>query len=168
MRGVSCLACMVLLWMIGGDAVADSSVTKERRVTPLGAGIYVIRHQDAPDTNPQGNTTVIIGERAVLVIDSAYLPSSAREDIAQIRQWTQVPVRYLLNTHWHPDHVRGNAAYMDAFPGLSIIAHAETMELMKVYETGNLDRYPKRIAAMRTALEQGKDLEGKPLDEAAR
>ena len=90
-------------------AVADSSVTQQRKVTQVAAGVYAIRHVDSPDTNPQGNTTVIIGERAVLVVDSSYLPSSAAEDIAQIRQWTKLPVRYVLNTHWHPDHQRGNS-----------------------------------------------------------
>lgn len=54
------------------------------------------------------DSTVIIGDRGVLVADSCYLPSAAREDIAQIRQWTTKPVRYLLNTHWLFDHTMGN------------------------------------------------------------
>ena len=59
----------------------------------------------------------------MLVVDSSYLPSSAAEDIAQIRRWTDRPVRYLLNTHWHPDHQRGNSVYVDAFPEVAIVAH---------------------------------------------
>ncbi|MGH8187663.1 MAG: MBL fold metallo-hydrolase, partial [Steroidobacteraceae bacterium] len=146
-------------------ALADSSVTTQRTVTPLGDGVFVIRHADAPDSNPQGNTTVIIGSRDVLVVDSGYLPSSAREDIAQIRRWTDKPVRYVVNTHWHPDHQRGNAAYADAFPGIAIIAHPETARLM-VYETGNLDRYPRRLRAMQESLDKGVGADGKPLDAA--
>jgi len=65
------------------------------------SGIYEIRHEDAPDHFPRGNTVVIIGDTDVLVLDSCYLPSSAREDIAQIRKWTNKPGRYLPNTHWH-------------------------------------------------------------------
>ena len=60
---------------------ADSSVTTQRTITKLAEGVYEIRHPDAPDTFPQGNTTVIIGERSVLVVDSCLLPSSAREDV---------------------------------------------------------------------------------------
>jgi cyclase len=143
--------------------LADTSVTTQRTVTQLGDGVYVIRHADGPDTNPQGNTTVIIGSRDVLVVDSGYMPSSAREDIAQIRRWTDKAVRYVVNTHWHPDHQRGNASYADAFPGVAIIAHPETARLM-AYEKGNLDRYPRRLRAMQESLDKGVGTDGKPLD----
>src|SRR5215210_6371860 len=116
---------LLLIFVVLNTTVlfADSVNTKERTVTKVAEGVYVIRHKDAPDTFPQGNTTVIIGDREVFVVDSCYLPSSAREDIAQIRQWTSKPVRYLLNTHWHYDHTLGNGTYWDGFPSLTIIAH---------------------------------------------
>lgn len=142
-----------------GAAVADSSVTMQRSVTKVADGVYSIRHVDAPDTNPQGNTTVIIGERAVLVVDSGYLPSSAAEDITQIRRWTDRPVRYVLNTHWHPDHQRGNSVYVDAFPDVTIVAHAQTVRLMASYDAANRERYPQRLQAMKEALAQKPDAE---------
>ena len=142
-----------------GVAVADSSVTTQRTVTKIADGVYSIRHADAPDSNPQGNTTVVIGERAALVVDSSYLPSSAAEDIAQIRRWTNRPVRYLLNTHWHPDHQRGNSVYVDAFPDVTVVAHAETAKLMASYDAANRERYPKRLQAMKETLEKGPDAE---------
>jgi cyclase len=145
--------------MAAGVAVADSSVTTQRTVTKIADGVYSIRHADAPDSNPQGNTTVVIGERAVLVVDSSYLPSSAAEDIAQIRRWTNRPVRYLLNTHWHPDHQRGNSVYVDAFPDVTVVAHAETAKLMASYDAANRERYPKRLQAMKETLEKGPDAE---------
>jgi cyclase len=150
--------CAMTLFAAGG-AGADSSVTAQRKVTQVAEGIYAIRHADAPDTNPQGNTTVIIGEHSVLVVDSAYLPSSAAEDIAQIRRWTDKPVRYVLNTHWHPDHQRGNSVYVDAFPGVAVVAHRETARLMASYDAANRDRYPKRLQTMRETLQQKPDAE---------
>ena len=140
-------------------AVADSSVTQQRSVTKVAEGIYSIRHVDSPDTNPQGNTTVIIGERAVLVVDTGYMPSSAAEDIAQIRRWTDRPVRYGLNTHWHPDHQRGNSAYVDAFPDVTIVAHRETATLMAAYDAANRERYPKRLQSMKETLAKKPDAE---------
>jgi glyoxylase-like metal-dependent hydrolase (beta-lactamase superfamily II) len=140
--------------LAAGVAGADSSVTTQRSVTQVAEGVYSIRHADSPDTNPQGNTTVIIGERAVLVVDSSYLPSSAAEDIAQIRRWTDRPVRYVLNTHWHPDHQRGNSVYFDAFPGVTIVAHEETARLMASYDAANRERYPKRLQSMKETLAQ--------------
>jgi glyoxylase-like metal-dependent hydrolase (beta-lactamase superfamily II) len=144
---------------------ADTVNTTERTVTKVAEGVYVIRHPDAPDTFPQGNTTVIIGEREVLVVDSCYLPSAAREDIAQIRQWTSKPVRYLLNTHWHYDHTMGNGAYADAFPQLKIIAQTETRNQIKGYNPGWFERFPKRADLFRQRIETGKDADGKPLTE---
>jgi cyclase len=144
---------------------ADTVNTKERKVTKLAEGVYAIRHKDAPDTFPQGNTTVIIGEREVLVVDSCYLPSAAREDIAQIRQWTNKPVRFLVNTHWHYDHTMGNGVYAEQFPGLMIIAHVETQRHNQGYNPGWFARFPNRAVLFKERLDTGKDLEGKPLTE---
>lgn len=144
---------------------ADSSKSLTRSFEKLAEGIYTIRHKDAPDTFPQGNTTVIIGEREVLVVDSCYLPSAAREDIAQIKQWTNRPVRYLVNTHWHFDHTMGNGTYWDAFPGLTIIAHTETAKQVAGYNPGWFERFPKRGDRLKAILEAGKDGNGKVLTE---
>jgi cyclase len=153
----------VLLVLAATLASADSAVTKERTVTEVGPGVWVIRHPDAPDTFPQSNTTVIAGERDVLVVDSCYLPSAAREDIAFIQQTVKKPVRYLVNTHWHYDHTMGNGEYAAAFPGISVIAHRETRRNMAGYNPHWFDRYPQRTIAFRKQVETGKDDAGKDL-----
>ena len=94
-------------------AAGPLSGQQERKVTKLADGVYAIEHRGGP---PSGNTTVIIGERQVFVVDSCFLPSAGAKDIAQIRQWTDKPVSYLLNTHFHNDHNNGNKTYLDAFP----------------------------------------------------
>jgi hypothetical protein len=58
-----CLALLVGGGVAPGRAHADSSTTTQRSVTKLAEGVYVIRHEDAPDTFPQGNTTVVIGDQ---------------------------------------------------------------------------------------------------------
>jgi glyoxylase-like metal-dependent hydrolase (beta-lactamase superfamily II) len=152
----------------GAPAPDRSVVTRERSTADLAEGVYVIRHKDGPDTNPQGNTTVVVGDRDVLVIDSGYLPSSAREDIAQIREWTDKPVRYLVNTHWHPDHVRGNATYAEAYPGLSIIGHTATPDLEEGFDVPNLARYRARVGLLEARVKSGKGEDGKKLRDADR
>jgi cyclase len=142
---------VLILLVTTSAALADSSSVKERTTTKIGEGIYVIRHKDAPNGFPQGNTTVVIGDRDVLVVDSCYLPSSAREDIAQIRQWTDKPVRYLLNTHWHADHTRGNGVYAEAFASLSIIAQTATRELIQ----GNYADHPENAVVV---AERGREV----------
>jgi cyclase len=154
------LFCLTALFSV---ALGDSVTTKQRTVVKLAEGVYTIRHPDAPDTFPQGNTTVVVGDNAVLVVDSCYMPSSAREDIAQIRQWTTKPVRYLVNTHWHYDHTMGNGVYAEAFPQLNIIAQVETRNQMKGYNPGWFARFPARADRFRKMLDSGKNNDGKPL-----
>ena len=155
----------LIMCFVSTTVLADSSKSLTRSFEKIAEGVYTIRHKDAPDTFPQGNTTVIIGEREVLVVDSCYLPSSAREDIAQIKQWTNKPVRYLVNTHWHFDHTMGNGTYWDAFPGLTIIAQTETAKQVAGYNPGWFERFPKRGDRLKQILEAGKDGNGKVLSE---
>lgn len=154
---------MFVLLLATTSASGDSVNTKKREVTKLAEGVYEIRHADAPDLFPQGNTTVIIGERGVFVVDSGYLPSSAREDIAQIRQWTDKPVRFLLITHFHIDHNAGSSAYAQAFPSLTIVAHNETKSWIEGANTRFVENYPQRSVRFKKMLESGKDQDGVPL-----
>ena len=74
----------LVAWLtVAGPLFGEANV---RQVTKLADGVYEIEHKDLGGGD-SGNTTVIIGDREVFVVDSCYLPSAAREDIAQIRQW---------------------------------------------------------------------------------
>ena len=159
------LASLLLMSIVAARlaAAADSPQSTTRSVVQLALGVYSIRHEDAPDTFPQGNTTVVVGERGALVVDSCYLPSSARKDIDQIRQWTNRPVRYLVNTHWHYDHTMGNGVYWQAFPDLDIVAQTETARQAALYNPGWFERFPHRADALRKVLADGKDPNGKVL-----
>ena len=140
-------------------AAASTFGQSQRKVTQLADGVYEIQHE------PNGNTTVIIGERQVFVVDTCFLPSAAREDIAQIRQWTDKPVSFVLNTHFHNDHNLGNRAYMDEFPALTIIAHVETKKEMDRFGPGSAGREEKTIATIRKMLETGKTQDGQVLSD---
>ena len=152
---------------LAGAASSDSVNTTERRVTKLAEGVYTIRHPDPTDDFPDGNTTVVIGADGVLVVDTCYLPSSARADIALIRSWTDKPVRYVVNTHWHYDHNGGNSAYVEAYPNVVIIAHSETRAMMDARTRSYIARYVdedsafgKDRARMRSILESGRNPDG--------
>jgi cyclase len=162
------LGLMLTLICAGCPVFGDTVTMVERTVTKLAEGVYEIRHPDAPDGFPQGNTTVIIGERGVLVVDSCFLPSSARLDIEQIRKWTDQPVTYLVNTHFHFDHTLGNATYVAAFPSIQIIAQKETQKLIADVNPSGLARYPQRKERTEKALATGKKSDGTPLTEGER
>lgn len=77
------------------------------------------------------NSVVVIGGEAVLVYDTFTRPTEARALLRMIRGITPLPVRYVVNSHWHPDHWSGNEVFADAFPGLQIVATARTAEFMR-------------------------------------
>ncbi len=138
----------------------------DRKTTRLADGVFLIEHRDRQDGFAGGNTTVIIGDRQVLVVDAPFLPSDAREDIAQIRQWTDKPVTFVLNTHFHNDHNLGNRAYVDAFPAVTIIAHRETKRDMDLFGPGSESRTHRGTAGYQQMLASGKTPDGAPLPPA--
>jgi cyclase len=91
----------------------------------------------------QLNSVAIVNEKDVLVFDANTRPSSARIILAEIRKITDKPVRFVVNSHWHPDHWSGNEVYAEAFPGLQIIATEQTLHFMQA--TANA--WPLRFVA---------------------
>jgi cyclase len=137
--------------------------------------VFVILHPDATEEWPESNTIVIVGDSAALVVDSGYLPSTARSDITAIRTLTNVPVRFLVNTHWHYDHNNGNAEYRRAFSGLQIVSHVETRRIMDVMGPGygrlvtdTSAASVKTLRQLRARLASGRDSGGGALSPEAR
>ena len=97
----------------------------------LADGVY-LHSQDDPLAGPvDGNSVVIISDKGALVVDTHINPAVARAVIEKIRTLTDVPVTHVVNTHWHDDHTNGNHAYREAFPGVRIVAHEDTLRAMR-------------------------------------
>ncbi|MGN6591863.1 MAG: MBL fold metallo-hydrolase [Terriglobales bacterium] len=67
-----------------------------------------------PGSGAGSNAGFVIGEDAVLVVDTFEDPAAAQALLAAIREKTSLPVRYVINTHYHLDHVAGNGVFAAA------------------------------------------------------
>jgi cyclase len=107
---------------------------------------------------------VVVNENDVLVFDTFARPSTARTVLAEIRKITDKPVRYVVNSHHHPDHWSGNEVYARAFPDLEIIATEQSRQFMlsianawpPVFE----DKLRKDQADLDQAISSGKNADG--------
>lgn len=98
-------------------AVAPAAFFELRQV---GQGVYA-----AIDLNGRavGNAGVIIGRDAVAVVDSFINEDAARALLAEVRRLTPLPLRYLINTHHHIDHIGGNRVFAEA--GAAVVAQRQ-------------------------------------------
>ncbi len=113
----------------GAPAAHDATpVTDSYSTVKLADGIYAFISPDVNGGIVNGNSLLIIGDSGAIVIDAGHFPTLTRRMIGDIRTLTKVPVRYLVNTHWHPDHWVGNGEFRAAFPSIEIISTEETRE----------------------------------------
>ena len=123
-------------------ARAQTSAPDELSVLHVRDGIYML-------VGDGGNTTVQVGEHGVLVVDTK-LATASQALLAAIRQISDKPIRYIVNTHWHADHVGSNepiakagstiaggnvsGAIADAGEGAAVIAHENVLVRMSGQE----------------------------------
>ncbi len=84
-------------------------------VKEVASGVFVyeapVALADASNLGAIANLGFVIGRDGVAVIDTGGSLAAGRRLLAAIRQRTNLPIRYVINTHVHPDHVLGNAAF---------------------------------------------------------
>jgi cyclase len=174
MRGLQrCVAvgCLALAVIILGAMLATAPLASEQtyKITKLADGVYAA--MAAPDVRT--NSGIIVNQDYVVVVDSPLRPSWGRDLVAEIRKITNKPVRYVINTHYHSDHMFGNQAFTEAYgPDVQFIAQTFTREddinlgIPALPRTGQTA--PANIARLEKELADGKDPQGNSLDAGTR
>src|SRR5260370_26906411 len=113
-RTTALLSCVLLFSSLAVAAGAPDFTVKK-----LAEGIYAAV---SPDRSKAGsNAGFVVGDNGVIVIDTFQDVGPARDLLAEIRKVTNLPVRFVVNTHYHLDHTGGNAVFAEAVT--TILAH---------------------------------------------
>jgi len=98
----------------------------------VGDNIYVHHgvHQDLSEGYEGDicNISFIVGTKGVAVIDTGGSYKTGMQLREAIRKVTQLPILYVINTHVHPDHIFGNAAFVQDKP--AFVGHAKLADAM--------------------------------------
>jgi glyoxylase-like metal-dependent hydrolase (beta-lactamase superfamily II) len=111
-------------------AFASQADLQEKKVsfTKLSDHAYAYTAEGDP------NTGIVIGDDAVMVIDTQATPVMAQDVIRRIREVTDKPIKYVVLSHYHAVRVLGAAAYQPEH----VIASEDTLSLIK--ERGEQDK----------------------------
>ena len=88
---------------------------------------------------------VVVGPQWAVMIDTLALPDETLTIREFIEHELNVPVRYVINTHYHADHAWGNCF----FPGATVVAHARCRELLEERGAPSLEAAKRQNPALR-------------------
>lgn len=124
------MAVASLLALIGTSGTMGAQRTGEPSFTlkEIGPKVWVAVSNPRSKEPAGANTGFVIGDDAVAVIDTTMTFSAngfstdvARQIIAAIRNLTPLPIKFVINTHYHLDHVAANAVFVNE--GAVVVAH---------------------------------------------
>ena len=165
-----------LLFAAGGCLLLPPIVVESAEETfefqKLADGVYASIRKEPVGLGVDANNLFVIDDDGVVVVDTNFGPSSTRQVLAALRRITEAPVKYVINTHAHDDHVLGNAVYRQAFPKAQVIGHAFLTEYLPgkgaTHRQNQVRNLPGFAGALRETLVKNANLAGQPITDEER
>lgn len=109
-----CLATLAAMLPLQGNAQTATPPVSTLSFTLklLGHNIYAAIDDTKGDAG--ANAGFVIGDDGILVVDTFENEAAAKQLLAEIRKLTKLPIKFVVNTHYHLDHVAGNAIFKEA------------------------------------------------------
>jgi glyoxylase-like metal-dependent hydrolase (beta-lactamase superfamily II) len=140
--------CFVAVALVSWAAAAAAQTTIRPMPVQVAADSYMVQGLSAlgssANRNFISNAAFVVTKDGVLVVDALGSPALARELLAEIRRITPAPVRYVVLTHYHADHIYGLQIFKEA--GATVIAHQAGREYL------NSDTAALRLQASREEM----------------
>lgn len=127
---------VLIAWLVSGCSGSDNKdfSTANFSVTKLADGVYACINK--PGGKAIGNSGIVDNGEATIIFDTFLSPDAAEELIGAVEQMKLSPIKYVINSHFDNDHVRGNQCFSS---DVKIISTKKTAELIREEE-------PKAIA----------------------
>lgn len=162
------LSCLVVGLASTSSLAQAPRAEKQYEVVKLAEGVHAFLWKNPLENPIEGNALFIINVADVVVVDTGFFAQTGELMAKELKKLTPLPVRYVINTHWHDDHHGGNSAFLELWPGAEIISHRDTRT--DIIERTYAAR-PKSRADMESALakyerwrDTNMDDTGKPID----
>jgi glyoxylase-like metal-dependent hydrolase (beta-lactamase superfamily II) len=131
-----------------GLALHLAATAEPLRAQPVVPGVWFVQGEaalgSAANRNFISNAGFVVTAQGVVLIDALGSPALAEELVAAVRQVTAQPIRYVIVTHYHADHIYGLQVFKAL--GATIVAHRSGLEYL------NSDTARLRLAASRQEL----------------
>lgn len=136
---LSRLLAVIAILPVAPAALAGDPFETEWRELAKGvwAGVRPVSYRQPVVTN----TTVVVGDKGVLVFDAAGLAIQGERLVKKVAELTDKPITHIAISHWHGDHSMGDYKVLERFPSAQVISHAFTAEYIA---SPNMDKVEPR------------------------
>lgn len=124
----------------------------------IAEGVHLLRGTYEPGSQPDGNSVIFEASDGLVVVDTGRHESHNRA-LLDFAAKKKQPIVAAINTHWHLDHIGGNALLRREEPGIRIWASPALEDALRGFLADYRTSLESRLAALDRESEEKKSLE---------